>query len=265
MTRPLLKHRLPAAIALGLVAAVLTGPAQAALFGDDEARRAILELRQRVDQVAEQQRGRQAEQQAQLTEQLNQLRRGLLDLSGQIDTLRGDNARLRGENEQLMRAVAEVQRQQRDIQQGVEERIRKVEPQRVSVDGTEFSVDPEEKRLYEAAMAPLRAGDFAAASTALAAFQRRYPSSGYAQSVLFWQGNAAYGKRDYKEAIAAFRALVTAAPDHPRAAEALLSIANCQIELKDSRSARKTLEELVARYPKAEAALAARERLTTLK
>ena len=266
MSRTALPRRgLRASAAAGLVAAALAAPAHAALFGDDEARLAILELRQKVDQLNEQQRARQAEQNAQFTEQLNQLRRGLLELSNQFETLRSENARLRGENEQLARAVSETQRQQRDIQQGVEERMRRVEPQKVTVDGAEFSVDPDERRQYEAAMAQLRGGDFAGAANSLGAFQRRYPASGYGHSVLFWLGNAHYGKRDYKEAMAAFRALVAAAPDSPRAPEALLSVANCQSELKDNRGARKTLEELVARYPKSEAALAARERLVAMK
>ena len=45
----------------------------------------------------------------------------------------------------------------------------------------------------------------------------------------------------------------------------MLSIANCQIELKDSPGARKTLEDLVKAYPQSEAAGAARERLVRLK
>jgi TolA-binding protein len=52
---------------------------------------------------------------------------------------------------------------------------------------------------------------------------------------------------------------------HARAPEAALSIANCQLELKDSRAARKTLEDLVRAYPQSEAAAAAKERLVRLK
>jgi TolA-binding protein len=55
------------------------------------------------------------------------------------------------------------------------------------------------------------------------------------------------------------------APDHARAPEAVLSIANCQIELKDNPGARRTLEDLVKAYPQSEAALAARDRLARLR
>ena len=129
--------------------------------------------------------------------------------------MRAETAKLRGQNEQLARDVAEVQRQQKDLQQGVDERMRKLEPQKVTVDGKEFIAEPEEKRLYEEAMATLRKGDFAAAASAFLAFQKRYPKSGYADSVLFWLGNAQYGKRDYSEAIASFRALVSARARQP--------------------------------------------------
>ncbi|MEN9544968.1 MAG: tol-pal system protein YbgF, partial [Pseudomonadota bacterium] len=97
------------------------------------------------------------------------------------------------------------------------------------------------------------------------AFQKRFPSSGYQPSALYWLGNAQYGKRDYPAAIASFRSLLAAMPDHPRAPEAQLAIANCQIELKDTKSARRSLEELQKNYPKSEAAQAARERLSSLK
>lgn len=254
-----------AALSLGAALAAAALPARAGLFDDDEARRAILELRQKLEQSNEQARSRQAEQMTQMSTQLDQLKRSLLDLNGTIEAQRADNARLRGQMEQLTREVAEVQRKQTDILQGVDERIRKVEPQKVTVDAREFSVDPEEKRLYDDAIAGFRKGEFERSAGGFGGLLRRFPASGYRDSALFWQGNALYGKRDYKEAIASFRSLVTAAPDSPRAPEALLAIANCQAELKDAKAARLTIGELVKTYPRSEAAQAGRERLATLK
>ena len=248
--------------ALGLLGLALCAqPTRAALFEDDDARKAILDLRQRVDQNSEQLKARLAEQ----GEQLNQLKRSLLDLNNQLEAMRSENAKLRGANEQLAREVAEVQRQQKDLSQGVDERVRKFEPQKVALDGKEFVAEPEEKRLYDEAMATLRKGDFGAAATAFLAFQKRFPKSGYTDSVTFWLGNAQYGKREYREAMASFRAYVAAVPDSPRAPEALLSLANCQVELKDSKGARKTLDDLLRLYPKSEAAQAGRDRLAALK
>ena len=256
----------PALAGLCLAAALGIAPlAHAGLFDDDEARRAILDLRQKLEQSNEQQRARQAEQLAQMAEQINQLKRSLLDLNSQIELLRADNAKLRGQDEQRAREVAELQLRQKDLQSGVDDRMRKLEPQKVTVDGKEFLADPDEKRQYDDAIDALRKGEFERAASALVAFRKRYPASGYAASAWFWLGNAQYGARQYKEAIASFRALVNAAPDHPKAPEALLSIANCQAELKDSKSARRTLDELLRLYPKSEAAQAGRDRVAALK
>ena len=246
---------------LCLSAALFAPAAQAGLFDDDEARRAILDIRAKIEQGAANQRTGQQ----QLSDQIDQLKRSLLDLNNQLEQVRGDNAKLRGQNEQLARDVSDVQRKQKDIQSGVDDRLRKFEPQKVSDGGKEFNVEPDEKRQYDEAMELLRKSDFAGTANALSAFRKRYPSSGYTESALFWLGNAQYGVRQYKEAITSFRTLVSAAPDNARAPEAMLAIANCQAELKDAKGARKTIDDLIKTYPKSEAAQAGRERLGSLK
>jgi tol-pal system protein YbgF len=237
----------------GALAAVLLCAslgAQAALFEDDEARRAILDLRQRVETIR-----------VQSADESAQLRRSLLDLQNQIEQMRGELARMTGQNEQLTKSIAEMQ--QRQI--AFEEQIKKNEPAKVSVDGQEFNADPREKSDFDAALGIFRAGQFPQAQTAFADFVRRYPQSGYAASALFWLGNAQYATRNYNEAIANFRSMLSIAPEHAKAPEAVLSIANCQIELKDTRAARRTLEDLAKAYPQSEAAQAGRERLSRLR
>ena len=234
-----------AALAAALLCASLG--AQAALFEDDEARRAILDLRQRVETMRLQNNDENA-----------QLRRSLLDLQNQIEQMRGDLQRMTGQNEQLTRTLSEMQQRQT-------EELKKTEPSKVSIDGREFNADPKEKADFDAALGIFRAGQFAQAQTAFADFVKRYPQSGYNASALFWLGNAQYATRNYNEAIANFRSMLSLAPDHAKAPEAVLSIANCQIELKDTRAARRTLEDLTKAYPQSEAAQAGRERLSRLK
>ena len=96
-------------------------------------------------------------------------------------------------------------------------------------------------------------------------FNKRYPNSGYGSISLFWLGNAQYANREYKEAIKNFNNLLAKEPEHSRAPDAMLSVANCQLEMKDVKSARKTLEELMKKYPQTESAAAAKERLSKLK
>lgn len=266
MSAGLASVRSAAVAALAACALVLfAAPAQAGIFDDDEARRAILELRKQLEQNNEQARARQAEQMAVMNDSIGQLKRSLLDLNSQIEMQRSDNARLRGQIEELARSVAELQRKQTDIVQGVDDRIRKIEPQKVTVDDREFSVDPEEKRQYDESLAGFRRGEFDRAAGGFATLLRRFPASGYGDSALFWMGNAQYALRQYKEAIASFRSLVAASPQSPRAPEALLAIANCQAELKDRVAARKTIDELLKTYPKSEAAQAGKERLVSLR
>ncbi len=263
----MVKVHLPRWTRAGLAAALslaFAASSHAALFEDDEARRAILELRQRVDALT-QANQRAGEDLRRSGDDTSQLRRSLLDLQAQIETLRTEQAKLRGQNEQLLRDVADLQRRQKDMAQGVDERLRQFEPVKVSLDGQEFQADPAEKRDFEAALAVFRSGKFADAGTAFAGFVKQYPRSGYVPSARFWLGNAQYATRDYKEAINNFKSLLAAAPEHARAPEAALSIANCQIELKDTRAARKTLEDLLKAYPQSEAAGAAKERLSRLK
>ena len=240
------------------------GVSQAALFEDDEARRAILELRQ--SQRALQERlDRQGQEVKALSEDNGQLRRALLDFQAQIEALRAELSGMRGDKEVLLKDLADTQRRLKDQAQVVEERFRKFEPLTVSLDGIEFQADPAEKREFDNALAVFRRGEFTPAANAFADFIRRYPQSGYLPQSLFWLGNAQYATREYKLAITNFRSLLSVAAQHPRAPEALLSIANCQVELKETKAARKTLEDLVKDFPQSEAAAAAKERLSRLK
>lgn len=251
----------PFRVAAAVVACLLAVHAHAGLLDDDEARRAILDLRQKVD--ASQQR--MADDLKRNTDDNAQLRRSVLDLSNQIEALRNELATMRGQNEQLTRGVADIQRTQKDLSQGVNERLRKFEPGKVTVDGREFVAEPAETQEFEAALATLRKGDFVAAQTGFVNFLKRFPQTGYRTSSLFWLGNAQYASRNYREAVTNFRTMVATDAEHMRAPEALLSLANCQVELKDSKAARKSLEDLVKAYPQSEAASVAKDRLTKLK
>ncbi len=235
----------------------MTLTAQAALFEDGDARRAILDLRQRLESTNNALKT-QSEDNA-------QLRRLLVDMQAQIDAMRADLNKSRGAQEQLMRDLAEVQLRQRDVQSGVEQRLRKFEPVTVKLDDREFQAEPAEKRDYDAAMDTFRKGDFAAAQLSLQSFVSRYPQSGYLPSALFWQGNASYGLKDYKASLAQFRQMLSLSPEHLRAPEAMLAISNVQIELKDNKAARKTLEDLIKAYPQSDAARTARDRLPKLR
>jgi tol-pal system protein YbgF len=233
--------------AVALAAGVLISTcASAGLFEDDEARRAILDLRERVERQGE---------------EIQNFQRALLEQQNQFEALRAETARLRGEKEELTQELRRAQ----ELSQGVDDRLKKFEPSKVKVDGVEFMADPAETKAYDDALAIFRKGEFGAAGTAFNDFIKRNPKSGYVVPSLFWLGNAQYASRDYNNAIKNFNTLLSKAPNHMRAAESMLSVANCQLELKDIKAARKTLGEVIKNYPNTEAAAAASERLAKLK
>ena len=285
---------------------LMSPTAQAALFEDEEARRAILDLRQRLEnqrqtqlQSAEQTLQKSLDQsqkqfeilRKQVEVDINQSkqdnRQAVLQLQAQIETLKQDIASLRGEREQLLREITLLQRAQKDTNVEIEERFQKINGQlakqeatppspvkeeapksskvNVQVDGFEFLADPDEKRDFEAAFVLFRKGDFAAAAKEFAQFVRVYSASGYKPSALYWLGSAKFARRDFNEAIAQLKGLANDFPNHARTPEALLTVGNAQLEIKQPKEARKTFNELLKLYPTTEAAAAAKDRLAQIK
>ena len=253
----------------------------AGLFDDEEARKAILDLREKVELIEQARiKDKQAIQAYQdlpqglqsvqanmqsLRDENTQIKRSLLDMQTLIEQLRSDLSKQLGQQEQLAKDVSELQRRQRDLAQGVDDRMRRLEPVKVNPDGKEFLADPAEVKEFDTALSFLRKSDFKSATQAFVDFLRRYPQSGYQSLGLFWLGSAQYANRDYREAIANFKFAVEANPASSKAPEALLAMANSQLELKDTRSARRTLEDLIKIYPQSEAAAAGKDRLARLK
>ncbi|WP_175626386.1 MULTISPECIES: tol-pal system protein YbgF [Oxalobacteraceae] len=243
----MIKKTLIAALMAAFSCASLS--AHAALFGDDEARKAIIDLRSKVDGIQQS----KAETSAVLT------------LSNQNDALKQEISRLNGQIEVLSNEVQNLQQRQKDFYVDLDNRLRKLEPQVVAVDGKDAMVGQSEQSAYDNALALFKAGDYKKSGTSFADFIQRYPESAYAPSAQYWIGNAYYAQRDYKNAIAAQQALLKKYPDNPKAADALLNIASSQVELKDRSAAKKTLESLVAKFPNAPAAQTAKERLANFK
>ena len=231
--------------------------AHAALFEDDEARRAILDLRKKFDI--------QAEEIKKNSDDIKQFQSNLIEQQNLFENLRNEIQRVRGEKEELTQELRKQQAAAQALSLGVDERLKKLEPVKVKLDNQEFLADPAEIRFYEAALASFRKGEFAVASEGFIDFNKRYPTSGYVVMSLFLLGNSQYANREYKDAIKNFNNLLAKDPDHARAPDAMLSVANCQLEMKDVKSARKTLDDLMKKYPQSESAAAAKERLSKLK
>jgi len=250
-----------------LAAAALTWGALAApahaLFGDDEARKAIVDLRARVAEMEKQLREKDAELATRL-ERLEAANRAQLELANTIDTQRREIASLRGQVETLTNEVVTLQKRNRDLYADLDSRMKALEPIATTVDGKPATVDRAEQAAYDAALAQFRAGDFRGAATSLQVFLTRWPKSAHAPAANYWLGNSLYSLKDYKGAIAAQQVVIDRYADSPRAPDALLNIAASHLELKDTARARAALQKIIADYPNSEAAKVAEERLKVI-
>jgi tol-pal system protein YbgF len=253
-----MKPILRSSIAVAFLAAFSFAPlyAHAGLLEDDEARKAILDLRNRVEALSHD-----------LSTRLDNKadKTGALDLNSQNEQLRQEIQKLRGQVEVLTNELANTQQRQKDFYVDLDNRLRKLEPQKTTIDGKEATIQPGEQSVYDAALALFKGGDYRGAASAFIDFLRRYPQSGYAASAQYWLGNTYYAQRDYRNAINAQQLVAKNYPDSPKVPDALLNIASCYIELKDKPAAKKALQNVIANYPDSQAAQTAKERLATLK
>ena len=220
------------AVTASLAFAALSAPACA--FADDEARRAILDLRQQVQQQNEQNL------------------RARLQLADQIQSLQQEIAQLRNQLELVSR------QQTTQGPQGQQQNNHPGNPPGVS------AADAQEQSTYDGAIDLFRKAQYKEAAESFAAFTALYPNSALAPSAQFYLGSSRYALKDFKGAVEQLNALVQKAPNDARAPDALLVIAGSQIELNNRAGAKATLQRIVSEYPSTPAANTAKSRLQLL-
>ncbi|MEY3058452.1 MAG: hypothetical protein RI941_1176, partial [Pseudomonadota bacterium] len=221
------------ALALFLsVAASLLSQNTWAILSDDEARRAILELRKSV-----------SESQA-----------AILDLQNQLDKHKSENAQLRGQIESLQKQSDDLSNNQKSFYQDLDARISRLEPQTVEVEGVTGIVQAGEKSSYDEALKSFQAGQIKNADSEFTTFIRKYPSSPYLPLALYWSGNTKYALKDYKAAITQLQGLISRYPGHQRVPAATLTMANANLESGKKAVAKKLFTDLIAKYPDSDAA-----------
>lgn len=239
------------ALPLLCAGALLIAPAaQAGLFDDDVARQQIINLQAATDARVE------------------TLTKAQLELSTQLLGLREDIARLRGEIETLHYENEQAKKRLQDLYLDLDSRLAPLErggatgAAGAGNSGASLPVDPvAENKAYESALNQFKAGKYPAAASAFAAFVQSYPDSDMAPNAQFWLGNAWYAQQKCKQAIDAQLVVTTRWPDSARAPDALLAIANCQRDDGNNTAARRTLNNIVEKYPTSQAATQAKQRL----
>ena len=230
-------------IALTISLGVLLSSNAWAIFSDDEARKAILEMRKSV----------QASQAA------------ILDLQNQIEKLRTENAQLRGQIETLQKQTDDLTKNQKTYYQDLDNRLTRFEPQTVEVEGVTGVVQPGERNAYEEALSAFQNNQLKKADTDLNAFIRKYPSSPYLPLALFWSGNTKYALKDYNGSINQLQILITRFPGHQRVPAAMLTLGNANLESGKKALAKKVLSDLITKYPDSEAAKEAKSIVANIK
>ena len=225
------------------VAASLLSQNTWAILSDDEARRAILELRKSVS----------ASQAA------------ILDLQNQLDKQKSENAQLRGQIESLQKQSDDLNNNQKSFYQDLDARVSRLEPQNVEVEGVTGIVQAGEKSSYDEALKSFQAGQIKNADSEFTTFIRKYPSSPYLPLALYWSGNTKYALKDYKAAITQLQGLISRYPGHQRVPAAILTMANANLESGKKAVAKKLFTDLIAKYPDSDAANEAKPFLAGIK
>ena len=249
------------ALASGLT---LFSAAQAqGLFSDDEARRAILDLRAKITAL-------ETENQS-LVNRLDGMAKGQLDLFGQLERLRSELAAIRGGVEQNSQASSVNAQQQKELFQSLEsqlaqakERLAKFEPQPVEVGGQTVMAQPAEKKLFEQAREQMQAKDFKAAASSFYRFNQRFEDSALSPYALNYEGTLHYALKNYPSARRALETLVDKHPSHATTADGMLTLASAQIESERVTQARQTLTNLTKKFPGTPQAKMASDRLKSL-
>ena len=212
-----------------LMVGLLMSTQPAFAFADDEARKAILELRQQVRNMTN----------------------ASLQLNERIDQLQQEITRLRGQIEQMGRpSSGSSQSASGGTAPGG--------------DGNVKVADAKEQSSFDGSMDLFRKGQYKEASEALSAFLTLYPDSSLAPTAQFYLGSSRYALKDFKGAASTLTAMVQKSPTHPRSADALLVIAGSQIEMNNRAGAKTTLQRIVKEYKGTPAADTAAKRLQLL-
>ena len=244
----LTKNLTAARVAAALLAATAAFSAHA--FADDDARRAILELREEVKS---------------LRADLATTRNAQFQLVSEINALKEHNRHLTGDLEELRNQLAVEQRSTRDLYQSLDGRIGAFEPVTVTINGEQHQVDPAEKAEYDAAVLLLQDNQFKDALTKFDRFAAKWPESPYRQEALFWEGTCAFALERYKDAIDSQNRLLKDYPKGVRAPDAMLLVGSSRAAAGNVKAATATFNKVLKTYPESDAAAAAKSRLSDMK
>ncbi|RLA19384.1 MAG: tol-pal system protein YbgF [Gammaproteobacteria bacterium] len=217
----------------------------------------------------------------------------VLDMYRQVERLKREVQALRGELEELTYNMDGVKKRQRDIYLDLDRRLQPLEgnggmsvgqsssipqtgaapkaqnsaagsskPKVVAQVSTNLAA---ERKAYQSAFNTLKEGRYSQSIKQFTAFLSNYPSGEYADNATYWLAETYYVTRAFSEANNEFEKVIISFPDSQKVPDALLKTGYIAYELKNWKTARKKLTEVVSRFPNSSAARLAENRLLRMK
>ena len=248
-----------------LLACLFVTPLHAALFEDTDARKKLQEMQLK-----------EIELEARIVNLEAVIKSGSLnDMLNQIELMKQDVSKLRGDIETLRHLNATVEQRQKDLYQDLDGRLRKIE-EKSTADSlattnkvTETPPTPEikapsDQEVFDQASVLLDGLKNKEAFQAFTDFIKQFPNSALLPDAKYALANAQFNLKNYKATIGTYQKLLDQHPDFSKNPEALLGLANAQIQLALIPEAKKSLKDLIKKYPKSDVIQNALKRLKVL-
>ena len=246
---------------------VASAPAMAGLFADEDARKQVKQLEDRIVKLEKALAAAEADKE--------QYIRSTLDLQIQMEALNAELRKQRGQSEEFTHNLQDAEKRQKDFYIDLDTRLRHIEAGEVAAkaatndhpgSSNDVSADPvAENRAFEAAYTFYKAENYQAAATAFGDFLKKYPQTVHEANVLYWMGTAYFLQKDWKNSVSSYQSLITKYQDHPKVPEVMINISDCQVSLNNKTAAKKTLKQLISQFPGSDASEKAKKRLAAIK
>ncbi|MDI1297644.1 tol-pal system protein YbgF [Methylotenera sp.] len=278
----MMKKLILASVLLSVQLFAISG--HAALFDDKEARKKILEVEATMNSQDQANQTELANLKKDFEQRLQAIEAitkggGLMEMQNQIESLKQEVARLKGELEVANHNVDATQQRQKDLYGDTDTRLRKLESgatSSVAAGSSDTSAPPptavvaapakntQEYQLLELANGLSKESKHKDAFNAYDKFLKDYPNSTLAAEATYGLGYSQFALKNYKSAIATQQKVIDLHPESPKVPDAMLNMANSQIQLGLVPGAKKTLRDLIAQFPNSEVTPTAQKRLKAL-
>jgi len=248
-----------------LLACLFSTSLHAAFFEDTEARKKLQEMQLKENEL-----------EARIVSLEAVIKSGSLnDMLNQIELIKQDVSKLRGDMETLRHLNATVEQRQKDLYQDLDGRLGKIEEKSSTNNtttpnkGGEATLTPEVKapsdqEVYDQANTLLDSLKYKEAFQAFTDFIKQFPNSALLPDAKYGLANAQFNLKNYKASIGTYQKLLDQHPEFAKNPEALLGLANAQIQLSLIPEAKKSLKDLIKKYPQSDLIKNAQKRLKVL-